>query len=95
MFDAGQQLLLVGGARSGQHHGVHVRVGDRVQGIGDGPAPGTVGGDRLGLLGEVVVDHRHAGAGDPVGQPGYVIGAHDADAENGYAQVGHVYWAPR
>jgi hypothetical protein len=54
-------------------------------GVGDGAAAGDAGGDLLGLLGDVVVDHRDACAGDLALDAGDVIGAHDADAENGDA----------
>ena len=38
VLQAGQQLLLVGRARGGEHDRVDVRVGDRVERVGDGAA---------------------------------------------------------
>ena len=64
VLEAGQQLLLVGRARGGEHDGVDVRVGDRVERIGDGAAAGDGRGELLGLLGDVVVDDGDPGAGD-------------------------------
>ena len=65
VLQAGQQLLLVGRARGGEDDGVDVRIGDRVERVGDGAAAGDARGDLLGLLGDVVVDDGDPGAGDP------------------------------
>ena len=56
VLEACQQLLLVRRARSGQDDGVDLRVGDRVERILDGAAPGDGRGEFLRLLGDVVVD---------------------------------------
>ena len=53
--------------------------------------PGIAGGDLLGLLGDVVVDDNHPGAGDSGAQSGDVVGTHHADTQNGYTQVGHYF----
>jgi hypothetical protein len=44
VFEARQQLLLVGRSWRGQHDGVDVGIGDGVERIGDGPAAGNAGG---------------------------------------------------
>ena len=90
VLQAGQQLLLVRRTRRGQHDGVDVGIGDGVQRVADRAAPGTDRGDLLGLLGEVVVDHDDPGACDRFGDAGDVVGAHHADAEDGYAKIRHV-----
>ncbi len=89
MLKAGEQLLLVGRSRGGEHDRIDIRIGDGVERVDDGAAAGDGGGDLLGLLGDVVVDDNHPGAGDSGAQSGDVIGAHHADTQNGYTQVGH------
>ena len=87
VLQAGQQLLLMGRSRGGEHDRVDIRIGDGVERIDDGAAAGDARGDLFGLLGDVVVDDGHPGAGDPAGDAGDVVGAHDADAEDGNTQV--------
>jgi hypothetical protein len=87
VLQAGQQLLLVGGPGRRQHHGVDVRVRDRIQRVGDGTAPGDPGSDLIGLLGHVVVDHGDLGSGDPRLDAGDVVGTHHADPQDGNTQV--------
>jgi hypothetical protein len=87
VLDAGQHLVLVELAGGGDDHGVDLRVGDRGQRVGDHAAARHAGGDRVGLLGEGVAHHHHAGAGDPAVQAGDVVGAHHPDAEDGDPQL--------
>ena len=51
VLQAGQQLLLVGRTRSGEHDRVDIGIGDGVQRVDDRPAARDGCGDLLGLLG--------------------------------------------
>ena len=85
VLQAGQQLLLVGRARRGQHDRVDVGIGDRVQRVADDPGTRHRCGDLFGLLGQVVVHDDDTGVADSAGDSGDVVGTHHADAEHGNA----------
>jgi len=86
-FEAGQDLLLVGGAGRGEHDRIDIVGGDRVEGVQHHPRTGCGGCDLLGALSREVVDHADAGATDGGGEPGDVVGAHEPDAEDGDTQI--------
>jgi hypothetical protein len=89
LFEAGQQLLLVRGARRREQHRVNVVGIDRVERIRGHPGAGDRSRNFCGLLRQIVVDDGDSCAADSARDAGGVVGTHHADAQHGNTQIWH------